>query len=100
MKSLSDIIRRPVLTEKATALQEESNTYVFEVSPSSNKIEVAKAVSALYGVQVESVRTQVRRGSLKRFGRHFGRQRLTKRAFVRLAEGSEINIFEAIDGGS
>jgi large subunit ribosomal protein L23 len=100
MKSLSNIIYRPVLTEKATASQEQANTYVFEVAASSNKIEVAKAIASLYNVRVVSVRTQLLRGNTKRFGRHFGRQKVTKRAFVKLAAGDEINIFEALESGS
>ena len=61
------ILRRPVVTEKSTLLQEE-NRYVFEVAPSATKLEIKDAVETAFGVSVEKVRTMNVRGKKKRFG--------------------------------
>ena len=60
------IIRRPLITEKSTRLKEASNTICFEVAREANKIEIAKAVTALFGVKVADVRVANRQGKMKR----------------------------------
>lgn len=94
-KHAGQIIKRPLLTEKGTALAEENNQILFEVAMGANKIEVRKAVEALYDVKVTSVNTQIVRGKLKRLGRHVGRRPNWKKAIVQLAEGSNIDFFGA-----
>ena len=95
MKDIYSAVIRPLLTEKATDAQESNNTYVFEVAPSTNKIEVRQAVEALFGVRVSAVRTLVQRGKAKRFGRYTGKRSNWKKAYVTLAEGDEIDLFTA-----
>ena len=54
---------------------------------------IKRAIEAFYGVQVDTVRTMIVRGKTKRFGRHFGKRKNWKKAYVTLAEGETINVF-------
>ena len=91
------VIRRPLITEKSTRLKEASNTICFEVAKDANKIEIAKAVTALFGVKVADVRVANRQGKLKRMGRFVGRRKDWKKAYVRLAPGEKsIEFFEGV----
>jgi len=91
------IIVRPLITEKATRLKEGANTICFEVDPSANKIEIARAVQKLFGVKVARVRVANREGKLKRMGRFIGRRKAWKKAYVRLAAGEKpIEFFEGV----
>ena len=91
------VIRRPLITEKSTRLKETSNTICFEVARSANKIDVAKAVTALFGVKVADVRVANRRGKWKRMGRFLGRRKDWKKAYVKLAPGEKsIEFFEGV----
>ena len=91
------LIRRPLITEKSTRLKESADTICFEVAREANKIEIAKAVTALFGVKVADVRVANRRGKWKRMGRFLGRRKDWKKAYVRLAEGEKpIEFFEGV----
>ena len=91
------IIRRPLITEKSTRLKEASGTICFEVARDANKIEIARAVTALFGVKVADVRVANRRGKWKRMGRFLGRRKDWKKAYVRLAAGEKpIEFFEGV----
>ena len=91
------VIRRPLITEKSTRLKDASNTICFEVAKDANKIEIAKAVTALFGVKVAEVRVANRPGKMKRMGRFIGRRRDWKKAYVRLAPGEKsIEFFEGV----
>jgi large subunit ribosomal protein L23 len=90
------VILRPLITEKATRLKEANNTICFEVAPSANKIEIARAVQSLFGVKVASVRVANREGKLKRMGRFAGRRKAWKKAYVRLAADQKIEFFEGV----
>lgn len=94
MKSNLDIIRRPLITEKATQLQEELNKYAFEVDRHSNKIEIKRAVEERFGVVVTKVHTINVSGKVKTLGRFSGRRPDWKKAIVTLAEGEKIELFE------
>ena len=89
-----DVLKRPVVTEKSTALREEENQYAFEVALDANKIEIRRAVESTFGVRVLDVRTQVVRGKMKRFRRGFGKKPNWKKAVVTLREGDFIDFFE------
>jgi large subunit ribosomal protein L23 len=93
MKDLRAIIRRPLLTERSTELKEKENKYFFEVTVGANKIEIKKAVEALFNVKVKSVNTMIKYGKNKRMGRTQGRTSDYKKAVVTLKEGSSIDIF-------
>jgi large subunit ribosomal protein L23 len=86
-----DIIRRPVITEKSTAVSEH-NKVIFQVAPSATKGEIKAAVEALFKVKVKSVNTLIRKGKNKRFRGIAGRTGDTKRAIVTLVEGQMIDV--------
>ncbi len=93
------ILKRPIVTEKMTALQEKGQ-YAFEVERTANKIEIAKAVEKRFNVTVLDVRTSVHKGKAKsqmrRRGIFAGRTPSWKKAIVRLKEGDKIQFFENV----
>jgi large subunit ribosomal protein L23 len=86
-----DIIRSPLVTEKAT-IQAESDKVVFNVLKSADKAEIKAAVEALFKVKVKSVNTLVRKGKVKRFKGFLGKQDDVKKAIVTLEAGQRIDI--------
>jgi len=90
------VIRRPLITEKATKLKDASNTVCFEVDRDANKIEVGRAVAKLFGVKVLDVRVANRVGKWKRMGRFAGQRKAWKKAWVRLAPDQKIEFFEGV----
>lgn len=91
------VIRRPLITEKATRLKDASNTVCFEVDRDANKIEIARAVQVLFGVKVADVRVANREGKWKRMGKFVGQRKAWKKAYVRLAAGEKpIEFFEGV----
>jgi large subunit ribosomal protein L23 len=90
-----DVIRRPLITEKATAQSEESNIYAFEVALAANKIEVKKAVEKMFERKVAEVRVARQHGKVRRQGKFVGQRPDWKKAFVRLVDGEKpIEFFE------
>ena len=94
MRSVRDVIIRPVVSEKSYAAIE-SNTYTFLVDPRANKTEIKEAVQKIWDVRVTSVNTLNRKGKTKRRGYTKGTRPDEKRAVVTLAEGDSIEIFES-----
>lgn len=94
MKDPRDIILRPVISEKSYGLLDE-NKYTFVVDPRANKTEIKIAIEKIFDVKVVSVNTQNRPGKRKRRGYIVGKRPDVKRAIVTLAEGDEIELFEA-----
>ena len=91
-----DIVIRPIITEKSMAGNAEKK-YTFEVHKDANKIEIAKAVAELFGVEVKKVNTLDVRGKFRRQGRFEGYTRAWKKAVVTLTEGSKtIEFFESM----
>ena len=86
-----DVIRAPVITEKAT-LASERNKVVFRVAKDATKPQIKTAVEALFGVKVVSVNTLIRKGKVKRFKGKVGQQSDVKMAVVTLVEGSRIDV--------
>ena len=97
MKTAYDIIKRPVITEQSMA-QTEMKRYTFEVAKDANKIEIAKAVEEIFGVEVEKVNTLNMKGKTKRVGRYpEGRRNNWKKAMVTLTAASKtIEFFEGM----
>lgn len=95
MRSIHEIIVRPVVTEKSTDLVER-NAYTFVVANDANKIEIGHAVERQFGVKVRAVRTMRYRGKERRVGRNIGRRAAWKKAVVTLREGDTIEIFEGV----
>lgn len=96
MKDPRDVIIEPVVSEKSYALLDQG-VYTFRVHPSASKPEIADAVRAIFDVQVVKVNTANRQGKRKRNRRSwtYGKRPDTKRAFVTLAPGETIDLFEA-----
>jgi large subunit ribosomal protein L23 len=90
---LTDVIRRPLITEKTSILREDGRTIVFHVAPDANKTEIKRAIEKLLGSKVDSVRTTISHGKVKRQGRFAGRRPDWKKAYVRLAEGAKMPEF-------
>jgi large subunit ribosomal protein L23 len=90
---LTEIIRRPIITEKTTVIREDGRTLVFQVAREANKIDVRRAVETLFGSKVESVRTSVAHGKVKRQGKYVGRRSDWKKAYVKLREGEKLPEF-------
>ena len=88
-----DIIIRPIITEKSSALME-LNKYTFEVHKDANKIQIRKAVEEIFKVKVLSVNTLNVKGKPKRMGAFRGKTRSWKKAVVALPEGQRIEFFE------
>ena len=86
-----DVIRKPIVTEKAT-MASEAGAVVFEVSMDSNKPLIKEAVEALFNVKVKAVNTTVVKGKTKRFKGQLGRRKNTKKAYVMLEEGNTIDV--------
>ena len=91
---LKDTLVRPLVTEKSTTGLASERTHAFEVALDADKNRIKRAIEEFYGVKVDTVRTMVIRGKTKRFGRHFGKRKNWKKAYVTLAEGETINVFE------
>ncbi|MEZ4983470.1 MAG: 50S ribosomal protein L23 [Saprospiraceae bacterium] len=91
------ILIKPVITEKAEKLSESLGKYSFVVDRSANKVEIGKAVEAMYGVNVAAVNTAVIPGKTKsrttKSGILRGRKPAYKKAIVTLAKGEEIDFF-------
>ena len=90
---VTDVIRRPLITEKSTILREDGQTIVFQVASGANKIEIKRAVQQLFGAKVDSVRTAIMHGKIKRQGRFVGQRSDWKKAYVRLRDGERLPEF-------
>ena len=86
---ITDVIRRPLITEKTTVMRDDGRTLVFEVLRDANKIDIKRAVEQLLGSKVESVRTALAHGKMKRQGKYVGRRSDWKKAYVKLREGEK-----------
>jgi large subunit ribosomal protein L23 len=90
---LTEVIRRPLVTEKTTVMKEDGRTLVFEVARDANKVDVKRAVEKLFGPKVASVRTSLAHGKQKRQGRFLGRRPDWKKAYVVLKKGEKLPEF-------
>ena|SRR3989338_6295734 len=90
------VVKKPLVTEKATQLTAEFNQYVFEVDVAANRHEIRKAIEDLYKVKVEKVRTLIVRGKIKNFRQHAGKRPNWKKAYVTLKEGNKIELHPGV----
>jgi|AntRauTorcE11897_2_1112592.scaffolds.fasta_scaffold12889_3 large subunit ribosomal protein L23 len=86
---------KPHITEKAANLGI-NNQYVFMVSPSSNKVEIKKAIEDVYGVKATNVNIINNEGKVVRRGRYTGKRKDTKKAIVTIEKGKSLNIYEGV----
>ena len=90
---LTDVIRRPLITEKTSIMREDGRTIVFHVANNANKTEIRRAIEQLLGSKVETIRTAIAHGKEKRQGRYAGHRSDWKKAYVRLREGQKLPEF-------
>jgi large subunit ribosomal protein L23 len=90
---LTEVIRRPLITEKTSIVREDGRTIVFQVASAANKVDIKRAVEQLLGAKVASIRTSIVHGKVKRQGRFAGRRSDWKKAFVKLREGEKMPEF-------
>lgn len=88
---LYDIVRYPVITEKAT-IASSLNKYIFKVDISSNKDQITKAISEIFNVKVKSINTILVKGKTKRFKGRIGKRNNYKKAIVTLEQGQTIDL--------
>ncbi|MEL6668735.1 MAG: 50S ribosomal protein L23 [Bacteroidota bacterium] len=97
---MKTVIIKPLVSEKAEILSENSQQYTFIVNKAANKIEIGKAIADRYGVQVVSVNTAIMPSKSKnrttKSGLIRGRVPAYKKAIVTLAEGDELDIFDDV----
>jgi len=91
-----DMIIRPVVTEKTNDQKDEDNQVTFEVDPRANRIEIKRAVEAIFNVKIAGVRTMNIKGKVKRRGRILGKRKDWKKAIVTLMPGQSIEFFEGV----
>ncbi|GAC1470396.1 MAG: 50S ribosomal protein L23 [Chamaesiphon sp.] len=94
-RDLPDLVRRPIVTEKATLLMEQ-NKYVFEVVPKATKPDIKAAIESLFDVKVVKVNTLNPPRKKRRVGKFIGYKAQYKRAIVTLAEGDSITLFPEV----
>lgn len=91
---IRQIIKKPLITEKATILKEQENKYLFMVEKHATKGQIRQAVEELFKVQVEDVHTAILPGKLRRMGAHAGFRPDWKKAIVKVKKGQEIKMVE------
>lgn len=96
MLSAFNIIKRPVITEKATNLKDKENKFIFIVAKTANKNQIKNAIEGLFKVDVEDVHTVIMSGKLRRLGAHTGYRPDFKKAIVKVKKGQTIKIVEGV----
>ena len=91
-----DVIKKPQITEKGSLQRELHNQVCFEVDRRANKVEIRRAVEALFKVHVLDVSTMNMKGKKRRLGRNIGKRPDWKKAIVKLAPGDKIEFFEGV----
>ena len=94
-KNAYKVLVKPLVTEKGTYLVSE-NKYLFEVARTANKVEIKKAIQALYGVSAIKVNVILKDGKKVRYGKTSGTTKKTKKAIVTLKSGQSIQVYEGV----
>ncbi len=89
---LMSVIVAPIVSEKSTRLAEGSEQFVLQVLKNATKKEIKAAVELLFDVKVQAVNTIQRAGKSKRFGRHIGHRQDTKKAYITLVPGQNLDM--------
>lgn len=93
MNNYKDIIIRPIITEKTMRYMDEDNKVTFEVKKGANKTLIKQAVENIFGVDVVSVNVVNVKPKTKRMGKYVGKTKAVRKAYVKIAEGQDINLF-------
>jgi len=94
MKNVYDVIKKPLFTEKGSALKESESKLLVEVAIDANKIEIKKAIEELFKVKVEKVATIKAYGKVKRYGKFTGMTSDRKKALITLKKGEKLDFIE------
>ncbi len=89
-----EVIKRPHLSEKATDLRENAGFYTFVVDRNAGKKDIAEAIEKIYEVKVKTIKTQIRRGKVKRKGRLLTDPKARKFAMIQLKDGQKLPLFD------
>ncbi len=95
--NLYDVLRTPFLTEKCSSLRARQKKELVEVADWANKDQITRAAKLLFDVDVVKVNTMNYRGKIKRLRQNFGKRRNTKRAYLTLAKGSDVDLFGLVE---
>lgn len=87
-----EIIKAPIITEKTVAQMQDENVYTFEVDKRANKIQVKEAIKEIFGVEVERVNIINSKPKTKRMGKYVGKTNHVRKAMIKVAEGSNIEV--------
>jgi len=94
MKNIYSVIKRPLFTEKGGSLKEAENKILVEVSTEANKVDIKRALEAIFKVKVEKVATINTQGKWKKYGRSVGRRPDRKKAIITLKKGEKLDFVE------
>jgi large subunit ribosomal protein L23 len=95
-KNHHDLIRKPIITEKAGDAKDKLNKITFSVDPRANKMEVKKAVESIFKVKVDKINIINVKGKPKKLGRSSGKRADWKKAVVTVSEGHTIEVFDQV----
>lgn len=94
MKSIYEIIKKPLFTEKGSALKESENKILVEVNKDANKVEIKEAIEDIFKVKVEKISTIKVHGKWKRYGKSLGKRSDRKKALITLKKGEKLDFIE------
>lgn len=94
MKSVYDVIKGPLFTEKGTAMKESDSKLLVAVAPEANKVEIKKAIETIFKVKVDRVATINVRAKDRAYGRFRGKTAKTKKAIITLKAGEKLDFIE------
>jgi large subunit ribosomal protein L23 len=96
MKSVYQVIKKPLFTEKGAFLKESENKVLVEVDQDANKQEIKQAIEEIFKVKVEKISTVTLKGKIKRFGRYSGKRPDRKKAIITLKKGEKLDFIEGV----
>jgi large subunit ribosomal protein L23 len=96
MRNITQILKKPLITEKGTDMREKDNKVMFAVPKDANKVEIKRAVEEMFNVHVIDVKTMIMKGKAKRWGMHPYARSDWKKAIVTLKAGESIQFYEGV----
>ena len=94
MKSIYEVVKKPLFTEKGSSLKEAENKILVEVGKDANKFEIKEAIEDIFKVKVEKVATIKVHGKWKRYGKSLGKRYDRKKALITLKKGEKLDFIE------
>ena len=94
MKSIYEVVKKPLFTEKGSSLKESENKILIEVGKNANKVEIKEAIEDIFKVKVEKVATIKVHGKWKRYGKSLGKRSDRKKALITLKKGEKLDFIE------